>query len=519
MEPENTETSQIDEVTDEQVVTFRLGEELFAFPMKFVREIVRMPETVRVPLARPELIGVANLRGQVLPVVSLRSQLSLPEKSSDASTRVIVVDDGDTVGFVVDGVASVLTVQPEQHEPVDRLRTTIDVGVVSSVLKGVSGGIALVLDVEALVRSSAASSKLARSEGDEAGASTATAREGAEADVRQLVSFGMAGQEYAIDIESVQEIVQLPPTLTKVPNAPPHVLGVMTLRERLIPLVSLRTILGLPPDATLTQQRIVLTSLDAGGSVVGIVTDTVDRVLRIASEDVREVPAFLRAQRGSEALSAICRLDDGKRLVSILSAERLFDHDLIKGALDAGRDVRQGAPSEVESDKGTSVLAQAEDDQLVVFELDAVEYAVEIDSVQEIIRLPEVITRVPNANTALAGVVNVRGEVLPIIDFRRRFELEAAARDDRKRVIVLTVGGTRTGFIVDSVTQVLKVPGESLEDLPALAGERGRIVRKVANIETSKRMILVLQAERLLDGVDLSAATNRGEFAPEAMAA
>ena len=86
-------------------------------------------------------------------------------------------------------------------------------------------------------------------------------------------------------------------------------------------------------------------------------------------------------------------------------------------------------------------------------------------------------------------------------------------------MIVLTVGGTRTGFIVDSVTQVLKVPGESLEDLPALAGERGRIVRKVANIEASKRMILVLQAERLLDGVDLSAATSQGDFAPEAMAA
>ena len=82
----------------------------------------------------------------------------------------------------------------------------------------------------------------------------------------QLVSFEVAGQEYALSIEHVQEIVQMPASIAAVPRADPHVLGIMTLREKLLPLVSLRAMLGLPPASADDRNKIVVVALPGGAA-------------------------------------------------------------------------------------------------------------------------------------------------------------------------------------------------------------------------------------------------------------
>lgn len=119
--------------------------------------------------------------------------------------------------------------------------------------------------------------------------------------------------------------------------------------------------------------------------------------------------------------------------------------------------------------------------------------------------MPESITHVPKAASFLAGVVNVRGAVLPIIDFRTRFGLEKVARNDGQRIVVLGIDGTRTGFIVDSVSQVLKVSRGAIERTPNATDEQSRIMGQIANLEQAKRMILILDARELLDRAELTA--------------
>jgi purine-binding chemotaxis protein CheW len=93
-------------------VTFDMAGERYAFPMIRVQEIIRMPAVVRVPLGPPSLEGLANLRGRVLPVVGLRECCDMPGAEHDETTRVIVVDGGVPLGFVVDRVASVISIDP-----------------------------------------------------------------------------------------------------------------------------------------------------------------------------------------------------------------------------------------------------------------------------------------------------------------------------------------------------------------------------------------------------------------------
>ena len=142
-------------------------------------------------------------------------------------------------------------------------------------------------------------------------------------DETQLVSFEVAGQEYAFPIEEVQEIVQLPEHVTEVPNTAAHVLGVITLRNRLLPLVSLREMFGLPPAEVSEANKVVVVSLGEGtGTSVGVVMDSIKEVLRVGRSAIDAMPSLLSQNRSLDDIQSICRLDDGKRLVSILSAGR-----------------------------------------------------------------------------------------------------------------------------------------------------------------------------------------------------
>jgi purine-binding chemotaxis protein CheW len=100
-----------------QFVIFHVMDEMFAVPLAEVKEIIRMPGVVRMPLSPPALEGLANLRGTVLPVVNLRSVFGFEESAHDDATRVVVLDQGRAVGLVVDRMANVVTVEADDIEP------------------------------------------------------------------------------------------------------------------------------------------------------------------------------------------------------------------------------------------------------------------------------------------------------------------------------------------------------------------------------------------------------------------
>lgn len=324
-------------------------------------------------------------------------------------------------------------------------------------------------------------------------------------DELQLVSFVVAGQEYAIDIERVQEIVQVPEQIIHVPKAAAHVIGVMTLRQRLLPLVSLRRMFNLPVEALGEHNRIVVISLSGSDQLaVGVVTDTVNEVLRVSSSLVDAMPALLARDADIAEITDICRLNDGKRLVSIISAEKMFAHSAFREAAVVVNELQERSETVVTDSTETQGLV-GEDEQMVVFRLMKEEFGVPIDSVQEIVRVPEQLAHVPKAPDFVEGVINLRGTVLPVVDQRRRFGLPSMERNDRQRIMVFTINGVRTGFIVDSVTEVLKISRQVIEEAPNLSEETSRLIRRVANLQKQRRMILLLDVDQLLEGGETKA--------------
>src|SRR5690606_30882734 len=301
---------------------------------------------------------------------------------------------GQPLGFLVDRVASVIMVEEAQIEPVANIQSTIDTELLCGLLKGVGGHeLVMIVDFAALVRTSFGGSGMLRHLAASGGALVLES-EGEEednSDELQLVSFSGADQEYAIAIEDVQELVPVPETSVSVPRTAPHVRGVMTLRQRLLPLVSLREMFRLPRQATDERSRILVVSLD--GMSVGIILDSVNEVLRVPAGQVDPMPPLLARDSDLAELTGLCRLDGGKRLVSVVSAERLLQHRTVQEALqetmqESEVDDDLLEPTEIDSD---------DEEQLVVFRLGNEEFGVPIESVQEIVRVPENLTHVPKA--------------------------------------------------------------------------------------------------------------------------
>jgi purine-binding chemotaxis protein CheW len=128
--------------------------------------------------------------------------------------------------------------------------------------------------------------------------------------------------------------------------------------------------------------------------------------------------------------------------------------------------------------------------QVVSFRLGGEEYGVDISQVQEIIRMVE-ITHVPRAPHFMEGVINLRGQLIPIIDLRTRFGMSRIDPTKSTRIVVTEIGNKRVGIVVDSVSEVLNIPIENVEAAPEMvAGVGTEYIQGVGKL--GERLIIML---------------------------
>jgi purine-binding chemotaxis protein CheW len=144
--------------------------------------------------------------------------------------------------------------------------------------------------------------------------------------------------------------------------------------------------------------------------------------------------------------------------------------------------------------------------QLVSFELEGEEFGIDILKVQEIIRMVT-ITKVPQAPNYAEGVINLRGNIIPVIDLRTLFAMSRRAYDKNSRIAVCAVGSAIIGLVVDSVSEVLRVPPSTLEKPPsAVTVDSSQYISGVVKLDN--RLLLVLDISRLTAEVSVEFAAS-----------
>jgi len=134
--------------------------------------------------------------------------------------------------------------------------------------------------------------------------------------------------------------------------------------------------------------------------------------------------------------------------------------------------------------------------QLVSFLLEDVEYGIDILSVHEIMRMPE-ITRLPNTPSFIKGVINLRGNVIPVVDVRDRFGFPLAEITELTRIIVIETNDKLVGLLVDNVYQVVRLPDSNI-DPPAdlIEGVSEEFIKGIGRLKN--RLIIILNLDNML---------------------
>lgn len=135
--------------------------------------------------------------------------------------------------------------------------------------------------------------------------------------------------------------------------------------------------------------------------------------------------------------------------------------------------------------------------QLVVFQLGEEEFGLEIMQVQEIIRIPE-ITRIPHSPDYVKGVINLRGKIITVINLDTRFGMEQKVHDDNSRIIVAEVDENVVGMVVDSVSEVLRLPLSTVEPVPEIISTKinANYLKGVGKLED--RMLILLDITKVI---------------------
>ncbi|GBD90626.1 chemotaxis protein CheW [bacterium BMS3Abin04] len=134
--------------------------------------------------------------------------------------------------------------------------------------------------------------------------------------------------------------------------------------------------------------------------------------------------------------------------------------------------------------------------QLVSFKLGKEEFGVDILKVQEINRMLE-ITELPNAPEFVEGIVNLRGRIIPVVDLKKRLHLPSKKHDNSTRIIVVELHGKTVGFIVDEVSEVLRIKSNITEPPPEMvAGIEHDYITAVAKL--NERLLILLDLNKIL---------------------
>jgi len=480
----------LDIVPSGQLVTFTLDEVEFGLDIDRVQEITPRTDITPVPGSPSFVLGIVNLRGSIIPVLDSRLRFHLPAKAPTAKTRIIILDlAGQATGLMVDSVSEVVKLDDftlrETPPLVAGVRSDYLAGMVTAANRLITLiNLERILDSKEFGERARLADKGAGSGIYTSGATQAVAEE--VEDELPYVTFTLGSESFGINLKMVEEIIELP-AITKVPDAPPYVLGVICLRDQVLPLLDFIQLLHAEPAEQPVKGDMVIL-LSFGRAKLGIVVDGIQEIIRIREEDILPPPQTLSEREAADLEGIVLRSD---RMVSLLKVMDIINGEDQAKIAAMSTSLMPDLPAEA---------AASHDLPLVVFRLGSEAFSLRLHEVREIIMVGN-ITPIPRAPSFIEGVLNLRGEVMPVIDLRERFGLPRQAVTSLSRIVITPIGGVGTGLIVDSVEEVKSVDERRLEAPPRVtAVGANAFIEKVARVD--QNVIFLLNVQCLLTEVE-----------------
>lgn len=293
-------------------------------------------------------------------------------------------------------------------------------------------------------------------------------------------TYFIGKDEFAFHIREMQEVVNYPKKVDRLPLMPDYVEGVFNLRTKIVPLVNLRRILGIAAQDSGTLSTYV-GIIKISGQLVGVELDRTGDVLTLEDDDIAKV----ERKSGSTVIAGLANLDGGQRIIRVIAATSILEMDDMPV-------LSQKIEEHRESDiYGVAQGGLGMGETAISFTSDRSEFAVPVGDILEVLEHPKLEdTHVPYDNCL--GILNLRGTLISVIDFRSAMGSDSYTDIETGMVLVVIADSKYCGFLVDNVTDVFDYHESRVIAIPGLKeNKRKGCLRGVVSVSEDRNVFLV----------------------------
>ncbi|SHF24696.1 Chemotaxis signal transduction protein [Marinitoga hydrogenitolerans DSM 16785] len=428
-----------------QYISVILNKEKYAIPMINVQEVVKYENIVKVPGSDNYIIGVINLRNKTIPIMNLKDKLNLRKDISKDSKIVILTKKGSNLGIIVDDTSEIIDVGEKDVEKINNNNFSTVIRKNEHLYK--------VIEIDNLFEGDFKDytkeilDKHIKDEHEE---------------LIQILKFKLGNEIMAIPVENVQEIVKKP-LIYSIPDMPNFVKGVMTLRGEIIQIIDLNALFK---KNNLNLKELIIIKIN--GIKFGLHVEEVKNITSVEINAINKLPV---TSKNSKVIGVI---NLNSEIITLLDLEKIFDElgiEIEKIVLD-------------ENEKGEETIDESK--LFLIFKLIDEDYAIEIEKVREVTVLE---------NEKVKDVVNIRGEVIPLIDLNEKFNNK---NTNSKNIVIIKGKEKDFGLIVDEVEEITRINKSKIEKVPDEVisdTSTGEYLKNIINQDSN--LIFIINAEKL----------------------
>ena len=446
----------------EEILIIKNGSESFGISTLDINQIFRVPDVMPLPLRPQEVRGLSVLGGNISTVMDVNMLLGMGQVDvqSEKSRLLSLTNENSLNALLVSEVYNTVTIDEKNIEYIDRTDDAV------LAIYKYNDMIVQIISIDTLFN------KIKK-----INIETKTISEQKEKDKiiveelsKRFLIFKMEKERFAIDIDLLKEIVLADITFTEITESNKEVMGLITLRDDLITVIDLRTYYGFK-EVFNDKNRILITTVNS--KTIGLLVDEIVDIKNFLDKNVE----YMGEEFDKSKIAGV--LHDDNSLISFL------DDKIICKLIEV---------NESYIDTKEKIIEQKDDDsesiEVIVFKLDSREYAFEVDKVAEIIDAVKP-TDVAMTESKIDGVINIRGQIVPIISLFKILGIDEKSDEDSK-IVVTDIDNSKVGFVVQSVSDILRV------DLSDIKPQEDDVLTDVLHLENGNKLVMMMNIEKMI---------------------
>lgn len=458
----------------EQVLLFSVAGNLYCIDSSDVDQILRVPDVTPIPMSQSIVRGMSSIKGTMVTVIDTRYLLnkdSFIDMNSHACRIITLNIDGVYIALLVEEIKSNVILDDKNIE-----HKSNENDLVSAILS-IGKNLVHLIDTDKLATMIY---RYQFKEKDynisEKSSETTTIK---NLETQNYLVFKMGDETFAVETDIVREIIVRKECNTKIPEASTNTLGLITLRNEVLVAIDFREYFKIKGKNSHENRFIILHHNSQSVALL------VDCVLEIKDFELRNFQSIPEKFKDRHITGVI---EVGDTLISIVDKKEVLklisSHDTTVS--------NEEESSFFEKEEVEKIISSGDEIEIVTFILTGEEYAFDISTVEEIIRYTE-ITKVPETMDLLKGIINLRGQIIPVVSLHKRLNMREKISSDSK-IIISKLNHTKIGFIVDNITEIFEVSPEHIKHSD---NSRDNIFSDVVILDNGNRIILKLDAEKL----------------------